>query len=399
MKINVYAIISSLHDDEFIKEERAKLLSTLHDLTNYNFELVNDVSKLYSDSDLSLILVESGGSENEFLKNLKHFKAPYIFLTFPHNNSLAASLEILTYLKNNNLKGEILHGENEYIAKRIIEIANNEIKTTKLGVIGKPSDWLISSSTINEKVLKNNFNCELVNISTKELLEEIAKHNEDLDPSMFNASFDYDELKKAYHIYLSLRNLVNKYDLKGLTIRCFDLLSTVKSTSCLALSLLNDEGIIAGCEGDIPGMFSMYLIRKILHEPSFIANPSYIDVKNNEIVLAHCSIPLKMTTSYSFNTHYESNIGIGIKGELKKENVYIFRISESLDKYVLLKGHLEENLNRFNLCRTQIRVKLEDDVTYFLTHPLGNHHIIFYDNGNIKELTTALSLLDVNKVQ
>ena len=193
--------------------------------------------------------------------------------------------------------------------------------------------------------------------------------------------------------------MVNIYDLKGLTIRCFDLLTTVKSTSCLALSLLNDEGIIAGCEGDIPGMFSMYLIRKILHEPSFIANPSYIDVKNNEIVLAHCSIPLKMTTSYSFNTHYESNIGIGIKGELKKENVYIFRISESLDKYVLLKGHIEENLNRFNLCRTQIRVKLEADVTYFLTHPLGNHHIIFYDNGNIKELTTALSLLDVNKVQ
>ena len=192
MKIKVYAIISSLHDDEFIKEERAKLLSTLHDLTNYNFELVNDVSKLYSDSDLSLILVESGGSENEFLKNLKHFKAPYIFLTFPHNNSLAASLEILTYLKNNNLKGEILHGENEYIAKSIIEIANNEIKTTKLGVIGKPPDWLISSSTINEKVLKNNFNCELVNIYTKEFLVDIAKHNEDLDPSMFNATFDYD---------------------------------------------------------------------------------------------------------------------------------------------------------------------------------------------------------------
>ena len=399
MKINVYTIVSSLHDDEFIKNQREKLFSSLHDLTNYEFQLINEPTKLYDNCDFGLILVESGGSENEFLKNIKYFKPPYIFLTYPHNNSLAASLEILTYLKNNNLKGEILHGENEYIAKRIIEIANNEIKTTKLGVIGKPSDWLISSSSVNEKALKERFNCELVNISTKELIEQISKHNEDLDPSMFNATFDYEELKKAYHIYLALRNLVNKYDLKGLTIRCFDLLTTVKSTACLALSLLNDEGIIAGCEGDIPGMISMYLIRKILHEPSFIANPSNIDVKTNEIILAHCSIPLKMTASYSFNTHFESNLGIGIKGELNKKSIYIFRISSSLDKYVLLKGNIEENLNRYNLCRTQIKVKLEDDVSYFLTHPLGNHHIVFYDERNVKELTTVLSLLDVSKVQ
>ena len=343
MKINVYTIVSSLHDDEYIKGQRERLFSALHDLTNYDFELVNDPSKLYEGSVLGLILVESGGSENEFLKNIKYFKQPYIFLTYPHNNSLAASLEILTYLRNNNLRGEILHGSDDYIASRIREIVNNEIKPTKLGIIGKPSDWLISSGKVDEKALKDKFNIELVNIDSKELLDETAKHNEDLDPSMFKAKFDYEELKKAYHIYLSLRNIVNKYDLKGFTIRCFDLLNTVKSTSCLALALLNDEGIIAGCEGDIPAMISMYAALKVLHQPSFMANPSLLDVNNRELIIAHCTIPLKMTTSYKFDTHFESNIGIGIKGELKEEDILLFRISSDFTKYAVLRGTIENS--------------------------------------------------------
>lgn len=397
MKINVYTIVSSLHDDEYIKGQRERLFSALHDLTNYDFELVNDPSKLYEGSVLGLILVESGGSENEFLKNIKYFKQPYIFLTYPHNNSLAASLEILTYLRNNNLRGEILHGSDDYIASRIREIVNNEIKPTKLGIIGKPSDWLISSGKVDEKALKDKFNIELVNIDSKELLDETAKHNEDLDPSMFKAKFDYEELKKAYHIYLSLRNIVNKYDLKGFTIRCFDLLNTVKSTSCLALALLNDEGIIAGCEGDIPAMISMYAALKVLHQPSFMANPSLLDVNNRELIIAHCTIPLKMTTSYKFDTHFESNIGIGIKGELKEEDILLFRISSDFTKYAVLRGTIEENLNRYNLCRTQIKVKIHDDITYFLKKPLGNHHIIVY-GSNPKELEDYLDSLNLTKV-
>lgn len=115
--INVYAIKSSLHDEEFIASEREKLFKNLKELTGFNYE-VTSLDKLY-DSKLALILVESGGSENEFLKVFDKLKAPFIFLTFGHNNSLAASIEILTFLKRNKIEGEILHGDIEYIASRI----------------------------------------------------------------------------------------------------------------------------------------------------------------------------------------------------------------------------------------------------------------------------------------
>lgn len=254
----------------------------------------------------------------------------------------------------------------------------------RLGVIGKPSDWLISCN-VNKVTLKNRFDIELVDISSDELIEAIASFNKEEIPSnTIKAKYDKNELNLAYQIYLAIKSLVNKYELKGFTIRCFDLLNTVHSTSCLALALFNDEGIIGTCEGDLPALISMFIVKEILNKESFQANPSEIHLDTSKMILAHCTLPLKMTTSYSLTTHFESRIGIGIKGELKLTDCMIFRISADLDKFVLLEGEIINNLSRNNLCRTQIEVKIKDHINYFLENPLGNHHLIVYGNDKDK---------------
>ena len=120
MKVNIYPIYSPLHDGDFMKRETSRLLSSLTTITKARFELV-DIDILY-DSDLALILVESGGSEHYFLEVENKIKEPIYLLTFGNNNSLAASIEILTYIQNKNMTGEILHGSDEYIASRIISL-------------------------------------------------------------------------------------------------------------------------------------------------------------------------------------------------------------------------------------------------------------------------------------
>lgn len=105
MKINVFPIVSSLHEASYINEETKKLLDELEVSLNANIEIVS-LDKLY-DGDLALILIQSGGSEQSFLANLAKFKEPYYLLTYGTNNSLAASLEILSYLKDNNLKVDL----------------------------------------------------------------------------------------------------------------------------------------------------------------------------------------------------------------------------------------------------------------------------------------------------
>ena len=83
-----------------------------------------------------------------------------------------------------------------------------------------------------------------------------------------------------------------------------------------------------------------------------------------------------MADSYALDTHFESGIGVGIKGLIREGPATIFKLSSSLKEHFVSSGKILENLNERNLCRTQIRLKLDADVSCFLKNPLGNHHLI-----------------------
>ena len=251
-----------------------------------------------------------------------------------------------------------------------------ELKKQRFGIIGKPSDWLISSIP-DLKHANKLFGITFINIKMDEVVK-LTKKIKSPYKLKIKGKFNQKELIKADHIYQALNLLVKKYKLTGLTTRCFDLLTSVKSTSCLALAEFNDDKIIATCEGDVTALISMKIASLIGDGYTFQANPSYIDVKNKKIILAHCTIPTKMTTSYKLDTHFESNIGVAIKGELKTTDVTMFRLSSNLKDYFVAEGKIIKNGNNPQRCRTQIEVKFKDDISSLLTKPCGNHHIIFY---------------------
>lgn len=375
MNINVYPIVSKLHNNDVITNETKQLLNDIEQQSDFRFH-VSPVDQLY-DTHLSLILVQSGGSEGQFLQLEKHFKPPYYLLTYGNNNSLAASMEILSYLRNKDEQAEILHGSPNSITLRLRDLSNpKQTPPVRLGVIGEPSDWLIASN-VDYGVCKQRLNVELVDISIQELIDTYHRIDLDTYQKELELQFDQNEIKDAKKLSKALEIIQEKYHLEGLTLRCFDLLDTVKTTGCLGLALLNDNDSIGTCEGDIPAMLSMYILKKVIGEPGFQANPSRIDTTNNDIVFAHCTVSLKMTESYKVMTHYESGIGVAFRGHLKTQPITIFKLSNNLKDYYVEEGQIIENLNEENLCRTQIKVHLKD-TTYFLTNPYGNHHIIVY---------------------
>ena len=383
MKIAVLPIVSSLHDDNRINKDTMKLLDEIEHLGSDEFVLSN-TSNFYDEA-LSLILVQSGGSEGYFLKMEQELKEPYYLLTYGSNNSLAASMEILTYLKNKDKKAEILHGSAQYISNRLKEIQSQEItKPVNLGVIGKPSDWLIASDVDYDKCL-NKLNINLVDIDIDELVHEY----EEVDIKGYEENtvleFDPKEVNESKKLSKAFEVLTEKYELEGLTVRCFDLLGKIHTTGCLGLSLLNRNRIIGACEGDVPSMLSMYILNKVSGHPGFMANPSRINTEQNEIIFAHCTLPIDMAESYDVMTHFESGIGVALRGKMKETDITIFKLNPNLKDYYVAEGKITENLEECNLCRTQIVIKL-DDVKYFLTSPHGNHHIIVY--GKHKEKIT-----------
>ena len=176
-------------------------------------------------------------------------------------------------------------------------------------------------------------------------------------------------------MYGAFKRLVGKYDLCGVSVRCFDLLNTVYTTGCLGLSILNAEGIYGGCEGDVPALLSMAVLGALTGEPLFMCNPSRFDTKEGTAVFAHCTIPVTMLKCFCLNTHFESGIGVAVQGAFEEGPCTIFKCEGDLSRYQALEGRVLDVPWSDMLCRTQIKVAL-NDFSYFLTDPINNHHII-----------------------
>ncbi len=337
----------------------------------------------YLREEFALLYVASGGSEGYFLEVFEQLKARRCYiLTSGESNSLAASMEILSYLRKHGGSGEILHGDIEQVARQIRVLRNayralSTLRGKKLGCIGKPSDWLIASEYAPDTVMEK-LGLGFVSIPMEELLEEIKRNHYEDDPwtALFRRqAFDRNEIEKALNVYGALRRIVDRYDLCGVSVRCFDLLDTAHTTGCLGLSVLNSRGIYGGCEGDMPTLLSMAILGSITGEPLFMCNPSRFDTKAGCATFAHCTVPTAMLKSFCLNTHFESGIGVAVQGTFEEGDCTLFKCEGDLSRYYAQEGTILETPFSNMLCRTQIRVGL-DDFSYFLTDPINNHHVV-----------------------
>lgn len=370
--IRLYSLTSPLHGEMHKAPCEEPFIQKIEAAMGEKFDFREDFDG-YAPELKDLIYVRTGGTEGLF--KALGLEGYVTLLTSGESNSLAASMEILSYLHQKGQEGEILHGSPEQIASalKMSRIGTNagarfvstmdsvDLGGIRLGVIGKPSDWLISSNVDYAKA-KARFNVDLVDIPIDELICEIKTHDIDL------RSFEGSEA-----IYDSLKALIERYNLGGLTLRCFDLLDTIHNTGCLALARLNAEGIPSSCEGDIPALISMAYLQHATGCPGFQCNLS--KVEGNDFLFAHCTVPLQMTTNYNYMTHFESGIGTAIKGELPLGEILIFKISPDLEHCVRIPGTIIRNESKPNLCRTQIVVNAPGAADYFLHMPLANHHI------------------------
>ena len=396
--ISIFTLTSPLHDKAAVDAVTKEFLDGLG--IEYSFQGDN-----YEDygTDLSLIYVRTGGTEGLFKELLPTLQGlsrqTILLLTSGKSNSLAASMEILSYLRQEGLRGEILHGSPSYIRSRIealskVEEARRFLEYKTLGIVGHPSDWLISSG-FDREVILDKLGISLQYIPMEELLEEYSSlkdevaesWNEVVGRGSTDRSLNGSEgpistpvkqaIPGAFRLYKALRTLVTDYGLSGLTIRCFDLLTAIHNTGCLALARLNSEGYVAGCEGDVPAMLSMMIGRAVSGVSGFQANPSSIDPETGEIVFSHCTVPLDMVSSFGLDTHFESGIGVGIRGQLPSGPVTVFKVSGDLSRHFVCEGELLRCEAKPDLCRTQTVLKLPASAaSYFLTEPIGNHHIV-----------------------
>ncbi len=423
MELNLTLVVfaSSIHDGLTVAASRENIYSEFK--SRYALKVVSsqEYEPIKGQEELAIAFIATGGTEQTFLNDWQKFTRPLVILSDSFHNSLAASLEISSWMNNNGIKHrhinfpispskkflEELHDEIALLYN--IQRAFKEISNTRIGLFGDPSPWLISSDVNKEMItqkfgakfidipislLENNFNAfskyqgkyAMNSAESTMLLNNLTSHIE--------KSRTENDLFEAVKLYNSLKDLIQKNELNALSIKCFDIINTCKTTACLALSIFNDRGLVSGCEGDIPTLWSMIIARALLNKTSFMANPSSIDRSDNTVDFSHCTAPLSMSDSFALPSHYESQSGIGISAKLSLGKYTIFKCGgPNLDRFIAINGEIIQNTDVVERCRTQIkfRFKSGDDMDDFLNSHLGNH-VIIIQGKHKKEISRFFEL-------
>lgn len=391
--IQLITFTSVLQKKSSIYSMHEALLSELE--TYFKIELVDykDLSSLKKDC-FKIIFIATGGVERFFIQSMNDLPQPFILLTDGMQNSLAASLEIAYWLQTKGLKSEILHGDIQDIVTRLIHHNTNfeaqkSIKGKRIGVLGTPASWLIASS-VDYLLSKRRWEVDYIDIPLERVTDTFHKITDDevgeqatniAGKALACREATPEDLIKAMRLYKAIKVICEEEKLDAITLSCFKLIDQISTTGCMALALLNDEGILAGCEGDLQTIFTLLSVKAATGMTGFMANPSQINTKTNEMILAHCTIGTTLSENYIIRSHFESNSGVAIQGILPTGDVTIVKCGgECLDEYFVSSGTLVENTNFVNVCRTQVRIKLDNPADYFLRNPIGNHHIIIWGN-------------------
>ncbi|HNW12012.1 MAG TPA: hypothetical protein PKI71_11650, partial [Candidatus Rifleibacterium sp.] len=271
-KTGIITVRSFLHDQERGSAAAGRFISawqqlfTCHELTDVQAE----------EFDFLIVLVLTGGTESQFLKILPQIRAcgkPFMLAATESDNSLPASIEILTWL-NAHFPGSgarIIHGSPEDTARQLKEEIflrqiSFELKNKVAGIIGEPSDWLIASMPQLETI-ERRLGLKFVSISMQQFQKYVEKAESSALSDFATAFYRNSEkgrtaeLSRASRIYGGLMRVIKANRLDALTLRCFDILASDQTTGCLALAKLNDDGIPAACEGDVPAMLTMMVAR------------------------------------------------------------------------------------------------------------------------------------------
>ncbi|KQC06344.1 MAG: hypothetical protein APR54_07405 [Candidatus Cloacimonas sp. SDB] len=382
---------------EFMTEKKIESINQkyFHLLAEQDIERFSE-SDIETEKDL-IYFVISGGVENKILtliekRNRKYPLRPIILLTYPENNSLPAAFELLASLNQKNQTGRIFYLSSDHDKDTVAEIHaylkdfknSKPLENHRIGLIGLPSDWLIASSP-EFSIVKQVWGAEVALIDIDILIKKFTRLEiTELIPEqkMFceNATSingpNREDLLNSGKVYAALKEIIDEYRLDSISLRCFDLVTQLNTTGCYALAKLNNENISASCEGDLVSHLTMLWVKKTTGQNCWMANPARIDLKNNTLTLAHCTISFDLISSYSILSHFESGTGVGIKGCLPLIPVTIVRIGgKDLNRLWITAGKITRNLQENNLCRTQIDVHLADNsfLNELLKNPPGNH--------------------------
>lgn len=109
---------------------------------------------------------------------------------------------------------------------------------------------------------------------------------------------DEEYVRKSVSLYAALKEIKEEYELDFFSVKCLGELMDTYTSCCLALAMLNDEGIVANCQCSVNAALSMYIMSKLTDDPPYFGDVNTVIKKEGVARLINCgSIPGRLAQS------------------------------------------------------------------------------------------------------
>lgn len=168
----------------------------------------------------------------------------------------------------------------------------NKLQTVRIGSVGGRIKGM-TEIAFDEFEIKKRTGVRIVNIDENELF--LA--NEQVKPEAAEqewqriAAYNYKvsstkaHLTESMRYYLGLKSLIEEYALEGIVVKCYP---GYMGKICLGFSILSEEGIVCGCEGDVNNTVTMKLLYELTGQPINNGDTLYPDIQANTLLFSHC---------------------------------------------------------------------------------------------------------------
>ena len=196
-----------------------------------------------------------------------------------------------------------------------------------------------------------------------------------------------DSLNSA-RAYTTAKRLLADEQANALSMDCLGMVQAklVPTPPCGGWTILQDQGITAGCEADLHGATSMMLTSYLLDRPSYMNDP-VAETAKNLLIVSHCTSGTRLDgfdkkpAPYILRNHSESALGVSVQVLWPVGvPVSLIRFSNT-NELILDTGTVVSNVDTppAGGCRTSVEVKMEnvedsrDVLGFHQVVTLGNH--------------------------
>ena len=226
------------------------------------------------------------------------------------------------------------------------------------------------------------------------------------------------ELCEVIRLYLAMEHILREQRADAFTINCLgDLLRKRFLPPCLALSRFNDEGIVAGCEGDLNALITMMILRYTTDEPAIMGNlypfraergpgfpPPEIRLsdtrqffRENRARLTHDVIPLSLAGGKCVLQRYHgTDKGLVPYADLPEGTVTLARLGPTINRLVVTVAQVEKVENTIH-CSFSLYLKFKD-LKEYIRQSAGVHAVVSY-GSHLKTLKRVADSVGIEFVQ